>query len=551
MSDEIHALRTENATLRRRLAELATPLAESRPQSEEKYRYLVEHSWDIMTLTDAQGRVKYVSESVVHIQGYSVADYLEHNILERVHPADLIKAQQLLTELLREPDVPKRCELRTRHKDGHWLWMESIAVNRLGDPAVRAIVANSRDITIRRQAQEELHRLNEELEQRVQQRTAELAYLYNTAPCGYHSLDADGVYVRINETELRWLGYAREELIGRRCFATLLTAASRAVFEQRFPLFKERGWVEGQEFELVRKDGTVLQVLVNATSDRDAGGNFLTSRATMYDITERKRGEAALREHSEELSSANAELARAARLKDEFLASMSHELRTPLTGILGFSDILQKGIYGPLTEKQLRAVRAIETSGQQLLGLIDDLLDLSKIEAGKLELQVGPVSAMDVCQASLESIKEQAQGKQQEVLCRLEPAQGFLLRADPRRLVQILVNLLSNAVKFTPAGGQLGLEAWVEATQQQAQFSVWDKGIGIASDNLSQLFEPFVQLDGRLQRVYSGTGLGLALVRRLTEMHGGSVAVDSTPGEGSRFTVSLPWQPRSSTAWQG
>lgn len=541
MNDEIQQLRAENAALRRRLAELT----ESRPAPEEKYRQLVERSWDIMTLTDAQGRVLYVSESVVHIQGYSVVDYLERNVLEHVHPDDLMKAKDLLAALLREPGVPKRCELRTRHKEGHWLWMESIAVNRLDDPAVRAIVANSRDITIRRRAQEELCRLNEELEQRVQQRTAELEYLYNTAPCGYHSLDADGVYVRVNDTELCWLGYSREEIIGCKRFADLLTPASRPAFEQSFTLLKARGWLDGQEFEVTRKDGATFQVLVNATSDRDAAGNFLMSRSTLYDITERKQVEAALRRHSEELSSANEELARAARLKDEFLASMSHELRTPLTGILGFSDILQKEVYGLLTDKQLHAVRSIETSGQQLLGLINDLLDLSKIEAGKLELQLGPVSALDVCQVSLEAIKEQAQSKQQEVLCRVEPAQGFLLQADPRRLVQILVNLLSNAVKFTPAGGQLGLEAQVEPEQGRARFSVWDKGIGIAPENLNQLFQLFVQLDARLTRVYSGTGLGLALVRRLTEMHGGGVAVESALGEGSRFTVWLPWRPRS------
>jgi len=249
-------------------------------------------------------------------------------------------------------------------------------------------------------------------------------------------------------------------------------------------------------------------------------------------------------ERTAELNIANAELRRAARAKDEFLAGMSHELRTPLTAILGMSESLQEQIYGPQNEKQLQALRTIETSGQHLLALINDILDLSKVEAGKMELQIGPVVVESVCQASLQFIKEAALKKQIKVTSTLDH-QVLTIQADERRLKQILVNLLGNAVKFTPEGGKVGLEMQSDAERQMVHFVVKDTGIGITQENIGRLFQPFVQLDSSLSRQYSGTGLGLSLVKRLVELHGGSVSVESQEGQGSQFTVSLPWREAS------
>ena len=283
------------------------------------------------------------------------------------------------------------------------------------------------------------------------------------------------------------------------------------------------------------------------------GGEKTITRAVVVsrDITDGRQAEDALREErallaqrveerTVELSAANAELARAARLKDEFLASMSHELRTPLTGILGLSEALQLQVYGPHNEKQLKALRSIEESGQHLLNLINDILDLSKIEAGKVELQIGAVAVAEVCQASLRMIKEIAQKKKLKVSFNLDML-VTTAQADSRRLKQMLVNLLSNAVKFTPEEGSVGLEVEGDAAHKTVRFIVWDTGIGIAPEDMPRLFRPFVQLDARLAREYSGTGLGLSLVQRMADMHGGSVTVESEPGKGSRFTITLPW----------
>ena len=270
------------------------------------------------------------------------------------------------------------------------------------------------------------------------------------------------------------------------------------------------------------------------------------------EIEERKRAETALqkardeleirvKERTAELSRVNAELARAAKLKDEFLANMSHELRTPLNVILGMSEALQEEVYGPLNDRQLKSLRTVEESGRHLLMLINDVLDLSKIGAGKFDLEIGPVFVESACQAALRMVKQIAQKKHIKVAGLFDNA-VTTIHADERRLKQILVNLLDNAVKFTPERGKIGLDVEGDVDQQVVHFTVWDTGIGIAQEDMERLFQPFVQLDASLTRRYEGTGLGLSLVYRMVEMHGGSVTVESDVGNGSRFTFSLPWK---------
>jgi PAS domain S-box-containing protein len=288
--------------------------------------------------------------------------------------------------------------------------------------------------------------------------------------------------------------------------------------------------LQAQHEELVTQDALL----------RDAEQELRQMNANLEQRVAARTAELSAR--TAELSQSNAALARATGLKDEFLASMSHELRTPLTGILGLSESLQLGVYGPLPDKQVKAVQMIYSSGQHLLDLINDILDVSKIEAGKMELQLGSVNVHDVCQASVQFVTQLAQKKKLHLSVKQDLAVGVIL-ADPRRLKQMLVNLLSNAVKFTPEGGAVGLEVVGDAPLKVVRFSVWDTGIGIAPQDLLTLFRPFVQLDNRLSRENSGTGLGLALVMSMAELHGGSVTAESAgvPGQGSRFTIDLPW----------
>ncbi len=299
---------------------------------------------------------------------------------------------------------------------------------------------------------------------------------------------------------------------------------------------------------------TEVQVACKDGSSRTIEGHMaIIGENLMFlynDVSERKEMENALHlerellahrveQRTEELHIANAELSRASRMKDEFLASMSHELRTPLNAILGLSEGLQEKIYGPLNERQNKYIKIIEDSGHHLLTLINDILDLSKIEAGEMITQFETVDIQSLCQSSIKFIENLARKKNISISTCYDP-QIQTLVADPRRLKQILVNLLNNAVKFTPTGGKVGLEIKSSSRDGTINFVVWDTGIGIAQENIKRLFRPFVQLDSSLSRSYEGTGLGLALVYRLTQMHGGKVNVSSELDKGSRFTITIP-----------
>ncbi len=345
-------------------------------------------------------------------------------------------------------------------------------------------------------------------------------------------------------------------------------------FERRIQNVEEGGGIE--EMQAVRADGSMFPAEVVITKAVANDETFYT--ATVRDITERKEARIALLAANEqletrvkertieieaasqkleeerellaqrvesrtsELRAANIELEKSARMKDEFLATMSHELRTPLNAILGMTESLQEGVYGNINDRQSQPLNRIDQSGRLLLDLINDILDVSKIEANQLALKIEKVTIEALCEESLNLVRPMARKKDIEVVYISDP-NVRILSADRRRIKQVLVNLLSNAVKFTPEHGRVGLRVVGDPIDQRVKFTVGDTGIGIAEKDLERLFKPFVQVDSSLSRRFEGTGLGLVLVKRLTELHGGQLMVRSKVGKGSQFTVSLPWQP--------
>ncbi|NJL35218.1 MAG: response regulator, partial [Chloroflexaceae bacterium] len=318
------------------------------------------------------------------------------------------------------------------------------------------------------------------------------------------------------------------------------------VLHQRSP--PEKNTVRHIRYRFRRADGE-LRWFESAATPIIYRGNDALQIASL-DVTERKSIEDAM--HAEratlqrqvevqtaDLRHTNTALRRAMRVKDEFLAMMSHELRTPLNTILGMTEALRDEVYGKLNERQQHGLQMIETSGQNLLALINDILDVTRIEAGQVQLNLQEVLIHEVCRSALRMVESAARHKQIDVSFEIAPS-ARVIRADVSRLKQILINLLSNAVKFTPEKGRIGLDISGDMPQQCISFVVWDTGIGIPPDRMDQLFKPFVQIDSSLSRNFEGTGLGLTLVRSLIELHGGSVSVESTPGSGSRFTVTLP-----------
>ncbi len=300
----------------------------------------------------------------------------------------------------------------------------------------------------------------------------------------------------------------------------------------------------------IRKSGRKFPVELRFARTTIDDQNLFTLAAR--DITQRKQMENDLREERTmladrveartlELRQANQELENASRMKDEFLAAMSHELRTPLNAILGLSEAMREEIYGDLDERMHRPLTLIGESGHHLLELINDILDVSKIEAGQLQLHKSTIGVRTVCEASLSMVRQAAKNKGIRLRFDFDPQIGLLM-ADELRLKQALVNLLSNAVKFTPENGAVGFQVHGDEINKQIHFVVVDTGIGIAEEDMERLFDAFVQLDSSLSRRFAGTGLGLALVKRLIGLHGGTIAVESKVGKGSRFIITMPWE---------
>ena len=349
-------------------------------------------------------------------------------------------------------------------------------------------------------------------------------------------------FIYVNRAQAKMFGYSHpDELIGR-SWQEIYGSIEQAYLERYArPALRRTGNWRGATLAR-RQDGSTFIKSLSLQALPDGHLICIGSDITELDASRErlKTANAELLTRSEQLRQANEQLERAARLKDEFMANMSHELRTPLTAILGMTDVLAEKIHGPLLLGQQRCVEVIAGSSQHLLGLINDILDIAKIDARMLELDMQPVSAASASQAVLEIVRSLAEAKGVELAFLFAPSVGFL-RADERRLRQILLNLLGNAVKFTPAKGTVRLTVSAEDAGRSVRFSVTDTGIGIAPEGLVELFQPFKQLHGSdLVRNYEGTGLGLALARRLVELHGGRLTVESTVGQGSCFAAILP-----------
>lgn len=285
------------------------------------------------------------------------------------------------------------------------------------------------------------------------------------------------------------------------------------------------------------EEGTIIG-LIQVISDISDRGTLLQAR--MQQRNEYRLLQEQLSRQNIDLARINAELRRATQIKDEFLAGMSHEMRTPLTVILGMSELLRNQISGPLNQEQIENLIGIQESGKHLLALINDFLDIAKIEAGHLEIESSPVLVQSLCESVVRMVNDMAMRKRIQIKMDLDP-HVYIINGDVRRLRQVLINLLSNAIKFTPTGGRIGLDLRGKSEEEAVDFHVWDTGIGIAADDAQQLFQPFVQIPGEHQEGQQGSGLGLALVAQLVELHGGGIKLESEVGQGSRFTITLPW----------
>lgn len=372
--------------------------------------------------------------------------------------------------------------------------------------------------------------------------------LLEAAPDAILEIDSNGVITLVNKAAERIFGYTRGELLGMNVDMLVPESARRAHVQHRQGYNHEprvRPMGLGMELHGQRKDGTLFSAEISLSPNRVGGQLHVI--ALVRDISERKQTEDRLRavreeytaqlaQKNQELEMRNLEVEKANRLKSEFMASMSHELRTPLHTIIGFSELLAEQIQGPLNEKQQRFLGHILQDSRHLLDLINDVLDLSKIEAEQLVLQIAPFDFADCVNEVLAGIEQQALARR--VTIERRAIYSGTIRADRIRLKEILYNLLSNAVKFTPEDGRVWIEA--EGRGQQLAVTVGDTGIGIPPEEHANIFEKFYQVGNTARGIREGTGLGLPITKRLIEMHGGRISVKSTPQVGSEFTFTVP-----------
>jgi PAS domain S-box-containing protein len=532
-----------------------------------EYRCLLQTMNEGFAIVDEHEIFTYVNDKFCEIFGYTRAELLNHSHLELFNydAASLVMVQEQIA--IRTQRQRSSYELCAQRKNGAPVIFRVSAMPKIDAQGVfRGATAVVMDVTAQKQMEATLQAERALLSQHVAAQTASLRTataalqqelvertqventlrateeiyrtLFDQVPIGLYRASLDGRQLSANPALVLLNGYGSE--------AEMLAAVNQATGEawyvepDRRTQFQQalatQGHVTNFEAEIYRhKTRERIWISESATLVRDQQGEPLYYQGVVQDITRHKQ----IAQEQERLLAQSTKIA---RLKDEFLASMSHELRTPLNSILGMTEALTDEIYGVITPRQRKALSTIDASGRHLLSLINDILDLAKIESGQIELTYGTVDVDALCQSTLRLVQTTAQKKKLAITFSLDPEVKTLV-ADGRRLKQILLNLLSNAIKFTMEEGEISLTVLGrKGDSPTVQFMVRDSGVGIPADALENLFKPFVQVDSSLSRQFDGTGLGLALVHRMVEMHGGTVTVVSDVGKGSTFIVTLPWK---------
>jgi PAS domain S-box-containing protein len=366
---------------------------------------------------------------------------------------------------------------------------------------------------------------------------------YNNAPCGLHSLDKEGRFLRINDTELKWLGYTREEFGNEHFISDFLSEKSKQKFALEFQKFIDCGTARDLEFEMIRKDGTLLPVLLSASAITDKQGNFVMSRSVVLDISASKKAESDLR-HShgslqaknEALASANEKLFRMSNEKTMFLDIATHDLQLPLSAISMLSETLIKDTFEPGSPEQHQVFELIYDAAREMKSLLSNYLSASQSDSGRKELFVTEfdlsVLLQDICS------RFTAVATKKNIRIHFSNTRSYLLFSDRESCQQIIENLLSNAIKYTYPDKNVYLA--IEKKNNSLALSIRDEGQGISPDERPLLFQRFQKLSARPTAGELSTGLGLSIVKYLVDKLKGEITVESEPGKGSVFTVILP-----------
>ena len=475
---------------------------------------------DAVIATTPDGVVRYWNRGAERLFGYAAAEVLGRPLSQTIVPPGLQDEERRFLAATLAAGA-EACEVTRRRKDGSPLHVGvSARVMRGADGQVDFIVRSEQDVT-RLKVVRDTHLIE-----------AKFGALLESMPDGIVMANPAGLIVLANSQAERLFGYPHGELRGQPIEVLLPARLRLAHVGHRSNFFAQprvRSMGAGLELNGVRKDGSEFAVEISLSPIVTDAGTLVMS--AIRDISERKRIERILQEK-------NDELAVVARAKDRFLANMSHELRTPLNGIIGFAELMHSGKLGPMAEAHKEYLGDILASARHLQHLINDILDLAKVGAGKIELHAEPFDLLKLVEEVRDGLRSIAAKKQMRIDVDVAPAVRTIV-GDAARLRQILYNYLSNALKFGLEHSRVQVRCTPEG-EGDFRIEVEDDGIGIAGEDIDRLFVEFQQLDAGVAKRYQGTGLGLALTRRLAEAQGGRVEVRSQPGQGTVFSAILP-----------